>query len=106
VGNTERVNDAQDNAMLALGGFPLCASPSGEVLKWPRIKRVQRTANSTHYVAADGTDVQVDSDGSKIVRWHIGQCKEADAHYGSTVWCMKVTACALCSNTHSSTGGS
>merc|ERR1712166_461050 len=79
-----------DDAMLVLGGFPLGASPGGEVLKWPRIKRVQRTANSTHYVAADGTDVQVDSDGSKIVRWHIGQCKEADAHYGSIVWCMKV----------------
>merc|ERR1712166_651731 len=79
-----------DDAMLVLGGFPLGSSPGGEVLKWPRIKRVQRTANSTHYVAADGTDVQVDSDGSKIVRWHTGQCKEADAHYGSIVWCMKV----------------
>jgi len=72
--------------------FPLANSPAGESLEWPEIKRVQRSSTSTHYVAADGTDIQVDPDGGKIVRWAVGHAPTADKHYAETgqEWCLKV----------------
>jgi len=43
-------------------------------------------------VAADGTDIQVDPDGGKIVRWAAGHAPTADKHYAETgqEWCLKV----------------
>jgi hypothetical protein len=72
--------------------FPLRESPGGEQIKWPSIKRVQKSSTSTHYVSPDATDIQVDGAGSMIVRWAAGSIREADEHYAETgqQWCMKV----------------
>ena len=50
-------NWLQEKALYELN-LPLGLSPALEDLCWPRIKRIQKTKQSTHYVAADGTDIQ------------------------------------------------
>merc|ERR1712153_150576 len=82
-----------DSELLVID-FPLDRSPGDEILKWPPIKRVQTGSHSTHYISADGVDIQVDTDQSKIVRWTAGHCLQADKHYAETgeEWCLRVEA--------------
>merc|ERR1711935_377268 len=82
-----------DSELLVID-FPLDRSPGDEILKWPPIKRVQTNTHTTHYISADGVDIQVDTDQSKIVRWTAGRCLQADKHYAETgqEWCLRVEA--------------
>jgi len=73
-------------------------SPSDEETDWPEVKRIQRGANTTHYIAPDGTDIQVDKKGVIIVRWAKGYFPMAEAHYSETSqeWCMQVGTDGKC----------
>jgi len=84
---------ASKDALIVID-FPLGSTPSGKPLVWPAIKTIQKpptgTAAATHYEALDGTTIQANPDGSKLVNWKPGYCAEADEHYGATEWCMSV----------------
>jgi len=93
---------APDNELIEID-FPLGLTPGGKPLVWPKIKTIQRppTASSgaTHYKAIDGTSIQANSDGSKLVEWVPGHDPEADEHYlrikclegtQENSWCMRV----------------
>ena len=85
---------APDDALIEID-FPLGSTPSGQPLVWPTIKTIQKppsgSAAATHYEALDGTTIQANPDGSKLVNWKPGHCVEADEHYGATEWCMAVS---------------
>ena len=90
---------APDDALIEItfgqpSGKPL-VWPSGKPLVWPAIKTIQKppsgSAAATHYEALDGTTIQANPDGSKLVNWKPGHCVEADEHYGATEWCMAVS---------------
>ena len=85
---------APDDALIEID-FPLGSTPSGQPLVWPAIKTIQKppsgSAAATHYEALDGTTIQANPDGSKLVNWKPGHCVEADEHYGATEWCMAVS---------------
>ena len=63
-----------DNALVEIE-FPLGLSPGGTVVKWPQIKRIQSASATKHYIAVDGTDIQVNQDGSIVVCWKPGTDK-------------------------------
>eukprot|EP00656_Telonema_subtile_P041535 TRINITY_DN4672_c0_g1_i1.p1 TRINITY_DN4672_c0_g1~~TRINITY_DN4672_c0_g1_i1.p1 ORF type:complete len:475 (-),score=174.96 TRINITY_DN4672_c0_g1_i1:213-1637(-) len=77
------------------GAWLLNISPSDEQGRWPPIKRIQKGANTTHYIGNDGnppTDVQIDKEGMMIVRWASGTFPIAEAHYQEfgQEYCMQV----------------
>jgi len=78
--------------------FPLKKSPSDEDCDWPEVKRIQKGENTTHYIASDGTDIQLDKRGMIIVRWAKGYYPLAEKHYSETSqeWCMQVNADGHC----------
>ena len=48
------------------------------MIKWPKIKRIQTAPAAKHYVAVDGSDIQVNQDGQILARFRAGKVVTAE----------------------------
>merc|ERR1711966_266928 len=88
--NGTTVETHPDTALVD-GDFPACKLPCGSPMSWQQIKTVQTGLSSKHFITADGSDIQQDSDKSILANFKPGHCQEADDHYGDKPWALSIS---------------
>merc|ERR1712195_319006 len=88
--NGTTVETHPDTALVD-GDSPACKLPCGFPMAWPKIKSVQVTLSTTHFISVDGSDIQQNSDKSILANLKPGHCVEADDHYGDKPWALSIS---------------
>merc|ERR1712166_1452594 len=83
--------ETHPDTALVDGDFPACKLPCGFPMAWPKIKSVQATLSTTHFISVEGSDIQQNSDKSILANLKPGACVKADDHYGDKPWALSIS---------------